>query len=229
MRIIDRKNEGYLTSRIVVAARLTSRMSSVKSALESYPSIRPIGEGTSLAYLLNDNETKDHFYSIEFAKDCITLNIYSKQTPVLFFQEALLRLLSLAQITAKYYEVSVSSLYPYLVIAIAGQQAISLMRPERGKMEKREEVADQILSKRLIYLGKENGELKEKNRRVIEKLRRVILKAVITTSVGDSSIESIARNLGLGKVEVLDALSDAKELGYKAIYANKDRFSLVRL
>jgi len=219
------KERGYLTSRIEIMAELAGRMSGLKGCLEAYPGLKLVGEGTSLLYELAEEEVSDRFYFIELGKRYIALTICSKQTPVVFMQEAMLRLLAVAQITSKHYRLEISSLYPYLIIAIANQQIRSVIG---GAGTLKEDSSDLILSKRLISLMKENTALREGSERLAVKFRRLAQRTIILSSTGNMSIPELERDLCLSKDEISGALSCMRQIGYNAIYLGKDRFSLVR-
>ncbi|MGA3020875.1 MAG: hypothetical protein ABSD68_02920 [Candidatus Micrarchaeales archaeon] len=224
-QIDNAKERGYLTSRIQISAELAGRMSSLKGCLDAYPGLKLIGEGTSLLYKLAEEETSDRFYFIELGKRHITLTIRSKQTPVMFMQEAMLRLLAVAQITSKHYRLDISSLYPYLIIAIASQQIRSLIGVGR---EAKEDDSDLILSKRLISVMKENATVREGSERLAIRFRKLAQRAIVLSSTGNTSIADLEGNLCLSRDEITEALSDIRHIGYNSVYLGKDRFSLVR-
>ncbi len=217
--------EVYLTSRIQVEAELSGRMSTLKGCLEAYPGLRLVGEGTSLRYELADEGVGDRFYSIELGKTQISLTICSRQTPVLFMQEAMLRLLAIMQITSEHYKIDISSLYPYLIIAIANQQIGSVMA---GKEAERQDGSDLILSKRLISLMKENADLRDKSEKLSARFRRLVQKAIVLSSTGNTSMTDLERDLSLSREELSIALSGMRQAGYNPVYLGKDRFSLVK-
>ena len=113
---------GYLLSRVEVRARLLTRMASVRKALAPYPNLLPVRSGTHLEYLLQDEDTRDHFYSVSIGDASASITIYSKTTPLYFIQEAVLRFLGIIQAIGKDYEVHLPSLYPYLMLALSNQQ-----------------------------------------------------------------------------------------------------------
>lgn len=219
------RETGYLMSRIDVAAELSGKMSGLKSCLEAYPGLKLESEGTSLLYELEDDGVGDRFYSVECGKSHIALTIFSKQTPVLFMQEAMLRLLAVAQITSKHYRIDLSSLYPYLVIAMASQQIGRIMS---GNEAAKEDDSDLILSKRLISLMKQNSALMESAEIFTARFRKLTQKAITLSSTGNTSMEDLERDLCLSKGEISEALSGMRQAGYSPVYLGKDRFSLVK-
>ncbi len=219
------KGGSYLTSRIQVAAELSGRISTIKGCLEAYPGLRLVGDGTSLRYELADEGVGDRFYSIELGKNQISLTICSRQTPVLFMQEAMLRLLAVMQITSEHYRVDISSLYPYLIMTIANQQIGSVMARTEAAQE---DSSDLILSKRIISLMKENTELKEESERLAARFRKLVQRAIVLSSTGNTSTADLERDLSLSKDELSLALSGMRQAGYNPVYLGRDRFSLVR-
>ena len=223
---MDKNRNEYLFSRIQVDATLHSGIAQIKRVLDSHPGIDLIREGTSLFYTIRFNEGDDHFYSLELDKKCITLTVYSKQTPAFFIQEAMLRMLSFLQILSEIYEVKIESLYPYLIMTIAQQQIVMLEHVEK---QNDGILPDTILSKRIIGLLRENFDMKEKYNKMFASFRKILLRTVILSSRGSVTVEEIATELGVEEKEVFTALAGAKEAGYRVVHTGKDTFNLVKL
>lgn len=217
---------GYLVSRMEVGARLLTRMGRIKCALEIYPNLRPVRSGTSLEYVLGDERTKDHFYSVRIERTHASITVYSKTTPLYFLPEALLRFLSVIQVIGKDYEVSMPSIYPYLIMVLANQQLRYALPKEPAPQR---DNSDILLAKRLIQLMKENRKLRAMHEAESCKSRKLLQTLVVMEILGGAGIEEIARSTGLNRVELEGVLPSLQERGYKAIRVNSDRFELVRI
>jgi biotin operon repressor len=222
----ETETKEYLFSRICIDAAICSSMARVKELLKPYPNMRLERDGTSLRYLLERNDACDHFFSLEFEKRSIAITVYSKRTPALFIQEAMLRLLGVIQTLSGCYRVELESLYPYLVMVIAAQQLDSAL-PQ--KTQECNPLPDVILSKRLIKLINENSKLREEQESLTKNFRRMVLKAVVLSSVSEHSVDSIAAKLGIAKKDVVAALDSAESVGYRVVSTGRGTFNLVRL
>jgi len=218
--------KGYLMSRIEVNSRVITDMDNVKKKLEVYPNLKRTRCGACLNYILGDEETRDHFYTIEINRTNAAIVIYAKITPVYFLQEALLRFLNIMQIVSKDYEIGVAGIYPYFVLALGGKQ-INQVEKEEGRSHT--ENSDILLAKRLIQLLNENKTLREAQRTVLNKSRRLLQRLIVLESANSSSVEEIVGRIGLNKEEVASALESMPEIGYRTIYVNSNRFNLVKM
>jgi hypothetical protein len=228
MTMVKNKNEGkgYLLSRIEVSARLLTRMASVRRTLALYPNLKPVRSGTCLEYVLDDGEARDHFYLVRIESTFATLAIYSKTTPLYFIQEAVLRFLNIIQVIGRDYEVRLPSLYPYLILALSGQQTRRILLEETSVQK---ENPDILLARRLIQLMKENKRLGEIHTAELGRSRRLLQTLVVIEGSGGAGIEEITKNTGLSKAEILGILPSLHEIGYKAISITSDKFNLVRM
>jgi hypothetical protein len=218
--------KGYLLSRIEVSARLLTRMGSVRRTLDLYPNLKPVRSGTCLEYLLDDGEARDHFYLIKIDNTSAKLAIYSKTTPLYFIQEAVLRFLNIIQVIGSDYEVRLSSLYPYLILALASQQ---MRRTLLEEPPTKRENSDILLSRRMIQLMKDNKRLRELYGAELGKSRKLLQFMVILEGSGGAGIGEITKNTGLSRDEIAGILPSLHEIGYKAISINSDRFNLVKI
>ncbi len=218
---------GFLMSRIEIGGTLITRFQDLKNDLEANRSMTLLKEGTSLLYTIEEKDADNHFYSIEFLKDRMALIIYSKQTPVTFMSEALLRLLSIAQLTSEHYELKLSSLYPYLIVLLAGHQMGNLS--ERIDDHVQQDGSDLILARRIIGLLNENNKLKEDSAILSHKFERVLLKCIVFSSTGRNNTEEIANTIGIDESEVCKAMPDLYKIGHKAVYLDRKRFSISKL
>lgn len=221
----NRTHQGYLISKLEVKAKLITSMGDIQQKLSIYPNLRQVRRGTLLGYVIEE-EHSNRFYSIELDSAHATIIVYSRTTPLYFLDEALIRLLSILQNISKYYEVTLESLYPYLILALSWQR---LGRMLVGGAPAESENTDIILSKRLIELTKSNMQLNEVCNAVINKSRRLLLKLIVLESASNPSIEAISKSAGVRRDEVEKALHDMHESGYKAVLLDSDRFNLVRL
>lgn len=217
---------GYLLSRIEVSARLLTRMSCVKKTLALYPNLKPVRSGTCMEYLLNDGEVKDHFYLIRIDHTSATIAIYSKTTPLYFIQEAVLRFLGIIQAIGRDYEVRLSSLYPYLILALASQPMRRILLDEPPAQK---ENSDILLARRLIQLMKENRRLRELHNVELARSRKLLQNLIVIEGSGGAGIGEIIKYTGLSKGEILNILPSLHEIGYKAICINSDKFDLVKI
>jgi hypothetical protein len=218
--------KGYLLSRMEVSARLLTRMASVKRTLALYPNLKPLRSGTCLEYLLDDGEARDHFYLIRIDNTSATLAIYSKTTPLYLIQEAVLRFLSIIQTIGRDYEVCLSSLYPYLILALASQQMRRTLLEEPPAQR---ENSDILLARRLIQLMKDNKRLREVYGAELGKSRKLLQTLVVLEGEGGAGIGEITKSIGLSREEIAGILPSLHEIGYKAISINSDRFNLVKI
>lgn len=222
----DDAMRGYLLSRIEVSARLLTRMASVRRTLALYPNLRPVRSGTCLEYVIDDGEVRDHFYLVRIESTSATLVIYSKTTPLYFIQEAVLRFLNIIQVIGRDYEVRLPGLYPYLILALAGQQMRRTLLEEASVQK---ENPDILLARRLIQLMKENKRLREMHTAELGRSRRLLQTLVVIEGSGGAGIEEITENTGLSKADILGVLPSLHEIGYKAIRMTSDKFNLVKM
>lgn len=218
------ENGSLLFSRIELSAELRSRISRVKKELQAYSGLHLIREGTVLVYEIMPDDD-EHYYTAEFGANSIALSIHARKTPVLFLHEALLRLVALLQLTSDCYEVRLRSLYPYLVLALAGGQLSSL---QSNKKESQERQGNIVLSRKLLSLISESKDLKKNNTELASRLRKTIVKSIIISGRERISTREFAAELGIAEKEVTDALSFAEDVGYRVVRYGNDIFGLVK-
>jgi hypothetical protein len=216
--------QGMLFSRIEVSAELKGSASAIKRELQAYHGLRLVREGTVLAYEIVPDDD-EHHYSVEFGTDKIALCIYSRKTPMLFIREALLRLVALLQLTSCCYDVGLHTLYPYLVLALAGEQ-LSSLKPETKAQNIR--AASIVLAKRLVRLISENRDTKKENVELASKLHKTILKTIAISGRSRIDAKGIASELGIEESDITDALATAGDAGYKVANYGDGAFSLVK-
>lgn len=220
-----RKKE-YLFSKIRIEARLLSSFTNVRELLKPYPGLKLVREGTSLLYEMKADEGDDRFFMLELDKESVAIAVHSKLTPMRFLQEAMLRLLGTMQTLSGCYEARLESLYPYLIMTIAGQQLETVLHQEKHEEET---LPDVILSKRLIAMMKENASLREERDKAVKSFRKVVTKAVISASTSDHEMESIAARLGIDKKDLTASLDGMESAGYRVVRTGGDTFNLVRI
>ncbi len=215
---------GMLFSKIEISAELNGSISAVKRELQPYHGLRLAREGTVLTYDIvpDDNE---HHYSVEFGTDRITLWIYSRKTPMLFIREALLRLIALLQLTSCCYDVGLRTLYPYLVLGLAGDQLRSLEQETKAQNSRAESV---VLARRLMRLISENRDAKRENAELTSKMHKTILRAITISGRGKIGVRDFASELGIGESDVMDALATAGDAGYRIANYGNGIFGLVK-
>lgn len=217
----------YFISRIPLRAKLIKKISNVKSALESYPALNPTKYGTLLKYRIESEIAEEHFYMLEIDKESITIEIHASASPSYFFNEALLRLLSIASVLDGLYEFRIQDLFPYFVYSLAKQQ-INYYGQKLEKNEGNEDNSDMILAKRINSLILENAILKEQLKNISAKFIHSISTLIIMKYSYNSDVDSITKDNGLERNEVLEALKIMPDLGYRVIdYGN--RFNLVKI
>ncbi|MGC8547625.1 MAG: hypothetical protein ACP5MC_01310 [Candidatus Micrarchaeia archaeon] len=227
MKLSDSKS-GYLTSRISVKLRLLSSLESIEHKLRNYPGMLLASRGTSLKYVID--QQSDHFYTFEIAKDRAELVIFSRQTPLFYMQEALLRLMNLLLIV-KDCEVEIESIFPYIIAILARQQISGILAsaPNNRHDAKMQTDVDFLLAKRIKELLKENTALKQTAAETKAKLEQITLQLVVASSAGTTSIKELASRTKLSELDLKSAIAQLPKLGYKAVYKNSDSFELVSL
>ena len=225
------KRESCLVSKIKVRANLVSNIREVKRKLKSYPGLEQVKDGNTPSYMLRCNKSEERFYTLELDSGSVSINIYSSSSPIYFLQEAVLRLLSVMELTKKEYEFYFEDLYPYLILVLAREQISNYTERivAANRTIDRTDDADILLAKRVILLTKENARLRKNLSDVEEKNRKLLVNLVTQKQSANCDIGTLTQEIGVDREEIIKALSQTKELGYKAVYKSKDRFELVRL
>ncbi len=216
----------YFLSKICSNAKLLRTLSSVAKELECYPGLVRIRRGTTLAYLIG-REAGDCFYTVELSKDAIALTIHSKASPVYYFQEALLRLLSIFSILEEFYVVDLRSIYPYLINVLGASQLGNLV-DKSDKDGSRWSGIESILAKRINSLLSQNaalqGSLEEKER----KLDLLLSRFIIAKYGGTVDLDTAAKDIHVESTDIEKAIKNMESLGYKGVRVGERRFSLMR-
>jgi len=225
---LSNSQSSYLMSRISVKLRLLSSLESTEHKLKNYPGMLLASRGTSLKYVID--QQSDHFYTFEIAKDKAELDIFSRQTPLFYMQEALLRLMNLLLIV-KDCEVEIGSIFPYIIAILARQQLSGILEsaPSGRHDAKMQTDVDLLLAKRVKELLKENIDLKQTAAETKAKLEKVTLQLIVASSAGTPSIKELASRTRLSELELKSAIAQLPKLGYKAVYKTSDSFELVSL
>ncbi len=213
-----------LFSRIEVNAELHCGFSALKRELQAYSGMHLVREGTILFYEI-ESDDDEHYYNAEFGMNKIALCIYARKTPMLFIREALLKLVALLQLTSGCYEVRLGSLYPYLVLALMGEQLISL-QPNAVRQDSHAESV--VLARKIVRLISENRDIGKSNTELASKLRKTILKTAALSGRGRINSRDFASELGIEEKDVIDALASAGDAGYKVAHYGNGNFGLVK-
>ncbi|MEM3280067.1 MAG: hypothetical protein QXR29_02255 [Candidatus Micrarchaeaceae archaeon] len=221
-------SETYLNSRIIIAATLKGPIGSLAESLAYYPGLEQLSRGGTLKYELGAGRGSDSFYRFEFARGYVALEIYSKHSPVYLMREALLRLLSMMAFTKGFYSFDVSSLFPYLVAALAGNQIGEEMRVCSTGNGERDGDANIVLSKRIIALRNENSELKSDYSALANETELLIARVIVAESAFTNSLERISEKYAIPIERLRKALDRIAALGYRVTRANGNLFELVK-
>ncbi len=200
-------------------------MAAVRERLSCYPSLSAVRRGSALAYAIDDCGG-ERFYLVSFSRSGIALELYSRESPLYFMREALLRLLSLAAVLSGEYEFDVRTLFPYLIEALRpGAPEI----PVRSLGLPRARVGGEtILAGRISRLNRENARLALELNAARAAATRTTALFLISRYGTSVEIGRAARESGLAVEAIEAAVRAMPELGYRALRLGAGRFSLVR-
>ncbi len=218
--------KGYLVSRIRMDATLLSSIRDVRRKLGCYPHLEMTGDGSSLRYVIRTGE-KERFYILSLASDHLSLDLYSKSSPLYLLSETLLRALSISAILADDYEFYIRGLFPYLVETLSSQ----IPNPKVSVL-KRSEYADppeMILAKRINTLNRHNVQLEKDLLSVRSKFARATALLVISRYGPSLDLSEISRETGIDMPDLEEALRSMPDLGYKTMLMSHGRYSMVRI
>lgn len=218
-------------SKIKVRANLISSIRSVKHKLKFYPGLEQVKDGNMPSYMLKCNKSEERFYTLELDKESISMSIYAHTSPMYFLREAVLRLLSVMELIKKEYEFYFEDLYPYLILVLAREQISNYTEriATMNRTTERTDDVDILLAKKVILLTRESAGLRKVLLGVEEKSRKLLVNLIVQRQGANCDIDILTKEIGVGREEIIKALSQTKELGYRAVYKSKGRFELVRL
>ena len=219
----------YLLSSISVSSRIQASLAEVKLILSHYPSLKLMSYGTSLRYL-SEEESENIFYTLDFAISAIKITIHSKDSPIYYTSEALLRLLAMLSVMEGVYEPDIRGIYPYLILAL-GESKLQRLTENLGNGESpnSENSTDILLARRINWLAAENRRLAAELAGSKAMSESILSKFIILHYGTEGSLERLSKETGLDRSQAEKALSGMGRLGYKLIRNGKDRYSLVRL
>ncbi|MEM3781506.1 MAG: hypothetical protein QXT43_00895 [Candidatus Micrarchaeaceae archaeon] len=219
----------YLMSGMHVRINMRKPLAYADSLIAKYPGFVLIGKGSKLDYMLApESENPDHFYTVSITKDEITLLIFSKASPLYFFSEAVLRLVNVLQFLASVCTADLSSIYSYIVMALAQRQlSFAVSHASQNVQHAEQDALSALLSARVKQLLAENFELKRKEAESGLFARRALALLVVSCFGGVSSVSEVAAKTGFGVQAIREAISYMPSIGYRAVFRGSDRFELV--
>ncbi|MGC8628949.1 MAG: hypothetical protein ACP5T4_01940 [Candidatus Micrarchaeia archaeon] len=193
-------------------------------ALENYPRLKLIAKGSILRYAIE--EAQDYFYVFELGRDSLTFTIFSKQTPIYFFNDMLLRVFNILQIIDC--NVDLRSVFPYVIFALARQHAAyalsQLPQPKPAQTD-----VELLLAKRTKELLNENADLKRSEQNLKDKTASMLALLVIAYAEGTASRKQLAEKFEVGEDELNTAIELLPKYGYRAVFKTFDTFELVSI
>ncbi len=221
------RKKGYLISRISMKARLLGNLKNVESLINQYPCNEKISGGSSLKYLIREDEkASERFYIVDLGKSFINFSTFSSTSPLNCIEESLARLLTIISTLGDNYEVEVKNLFPYLIYALMRQHLMYYME---NLKEPNDNSVDLMLARRIKCLLIENNKLKSELSEANGKLMRILTNLIIAKYPNNASLLEIAENNGLSKNDVNEALSKLRKNGYFVRQTLGGRFSVVKL
>ncbi|MEM0146857.1 MAG: hypothetical protein QXS17_00120 [Candidatus Micrarchaeaceae archaeon] len=219
----------YLMSGMHVKLFMQKPLAHAEARLANYPGFVLLSRGSRLEYMLvPDAEKPDHFYTVSIEKDSMHFFIFSKLSPVYFFSEAVLRLISILQLMSTVCTAELSSIYPYLVIALAQRQlAFAAAQAKPDKQQKKQDELSAILSARIKHLIDENSALIQKEAESHSVVTRLLALFIVSGFNGMASISDISAKTGMGVQAIKEAIAALPDFGYRAVFRGADRFDLI--
>lgn len=215
----------YLISKIPIKAKILVSPYDLKVALDSHPLLKQINTGLPLRYATS--EERGHFYIIEFSKQCVTISVYAKDSPLYYMQETILNILCIFAFLENKYEPHLPDLYSYLIYLLHNTSPHQKY-DDNHSPTKEETRSDIILAKRISILLRENtrvtGELSDSKKKL-----SLLLSKFIRIKYGDSiDLDLLSKDIRMSKDEIESLLKQAEGPGLKIrLYRNK--LSVVRL
>ncbi|MCL5427731.1 MAG: hypothetical protein M1321_00950 [Candidatus Marsarchaeota archaeon] len=198
-------------------------MRKLQDILGKYPLLQRLSYGSSLRYLINEPDSQARFYIAEFSPSHISIEIYSRSTPLALMGDGMLRLLSLASFVGCAYDFDISSIFPYLIDILA-RDKIEYYLQGTGKAEIHG--PEVILSKRIISLNGENLRLKQRCDAMRENILRLAIMLLRVKYRGVCAISDAAAAMGLTEDEMRTVVSRASHMGCKVVWHGKNEFSM---
>ncbi len=219
-----------LLSRIQIRTSLNVGMSKVKKKLDCYPAIVKISDGSSPRYAIRIEENPETRHIFEFNAKYITLETYSKISPLYSLSNSLLKLLAVSAFLSPEYSFYIESLFQYIVVALLNIDS----KPLPTIPEKKESVgasrAYLILAKRINKLREEVIALKAENERIASLTDKLVSEIILfEAGTGSVSAEMLEKKYGISHAHVESAVRLLKSNRYLVTYRSKDVFSVVRV
>lgn len=216
-------SNSYLSSTIILKAKLSTNIQAAKSRLSSYPLIKLLHEGRHPKYLIQTNNP-DIFYIVMLKSDSISFTVYSTLSPLYLLKEHMLRVISISSILSDNYLIYANSIFPYLINLLSKQD---LIKPEKRYNYSRD--SDILLSKRIVNLLSSNKKLSDRLDSLNRNLTNVTSELILSRYDSDSNLKQIALETGLDQIQVSEALKHIQQNGNKLIYNGKGNFNIVRI
>ncbi len=213
------KRDSYLMSRLSIPVECAS-LAQAASRLENYPGFTLVAKGTLLRFVLQFSE--DHFYMFEISRNLLVFSIFSKESPLYFAKEGILRLLNVLEIISCKFDARV--LLPYFELILEREQ-VSLAFSQSTR-----QVPDTvcfILAGRIRQLLSERKELLEANNELEKSMLGILSRFLAAEGTGIRSISDICRSFDVKEETVRKAIERLPALGYKAVYRSRDIFEVV--
>ncbi len=195
--------------------------------MKAYPHMNLLKRGSTLKYMIEEGEGSSKFYLVTFESKSVSLELFSKVSPLYLMPEALLRTLSIMAMVSSDYDFDAKSLFPYLTEVLASQGIrYCIERLDSGRVAS---PGDLILAKRISSLLNSNSAVTKELDATKSKLFRMTAFFIISRYGYSASIDQVCRDTGMSGAEIEGVLNYMPEIGYKSIMSNRDRFSLVRV
>lgn len=222
---IKQTNGKWQTSIISIKANLLVGVDTLRDRIEAHPGLVKLPNGRKLRYLFEDKENR--FYTIEFGKDRIIIEVHSLVPPNYFIEETLFYFLNICVYLKEAYEVDLKSLYPYFIEVLGGRK-LSEFKEQIKVQHLEEDDANIMLAQRINILLEKNEELKKKNEEKTAKITSIISKIIISKSAYDINVDTVANENGLERDDIMLALNGIEKFGYKVMYLGKKEIRLAR-
>ncbi|EET90410.1 MAG: hypothetical protein LVQ97_03265 [Candidatus Micrarchaeales archaeon] len=194
------KSESIYISVIAVKARFTSNFLSLKSFLSCIPNFVNVGHGTLLRYRIGSSEFSDIY--AEFGADRICLKYYFDSESDAKKMARIYVFVTLVALLKDFYDVSMESLYPYIVEYMGYFDYYGILPGVGGgggSRDRRIELlsdANWNLSKEIIRLDKLNREYSELNADLLNFSKRVF---EYMKKLGDGAGDVMLRSIGVDR------------------------------
>lgn len=213
----------YLSSRIILDARLMSSMRSVRSRLSSYPAMRQVSTGTRLSYLIEGEGNDEKFHTLELEAGRVILTTNSSSSPTYLMKDSLLKILSISMVLSEDYEIDLRGLLPYLTLVLSSSEM--LLRDSGPANFNRN--ADILLSKRVIELINQKNVLEASAARLRSGLISSISALIICKYGKGFTPAGMSKELRVGQEVIDGAIDSLRSRGYRIISSKNGNLEVV--